>query len=120
MNFEKFESLQKLELGKFVAAVVKNEELDESILNYYRSFSSKLDGPHIEMLAVLLGELGTPAALSEVTQLLEHPKKYVRYQAAEVLSRAPALSTEIIAKLEQILKNPNYSEELKHLRKLLE
>jgi hypothetical protein len=116
MDFEKFERLEGIELGRFVADAAKRERLDQGIMNYYRSRRAILDGPHLEMIISLLGRLGTTEAMDEVTKHLDHPVKYVKNEALQVVSQASSLDEKAIANVVNALKLARFPED----RELLE
>ena len=112
MNFTRFEELNGIQLGMFTSDVVKRGDVDDGILAYYKQRKANLDSPHLEMLILLFGKLGTPAALNEVASLLEHPVKCVRYQAAQVITNAASLDENAMAKVISILSNPPYPDDV--------
>lgn len=116
MDFAKFEQLHGIELGKFVADVTKREILDRSILDYYQSNRSRLDGPHLEMIISLLGRLGTPEAMKEVTEHLDYPVKYVKNEAIQIAIHASSLDEKAVTNILTALKTARFPED----RELLE
>jgi HEAT repeat protein len=120
MDFRKFEQLSGIELGMFVSHIVKQGEVDDSIMTYHRSHAAALDGQHIEMMIFLLGKLGTPVALNEVASFLDHPTKYIRYQAAQVIANAPSLDENAMAKVVKVLANPPYPQDITQIKNALD
>ena len=112
MNYAKFEELNGIQLGVFTADVAKRNDVGDDILTYYYQRKSNLDNPHLEMIILLLGKLGTPTALNEAASFLDHPVKHVRYQAAQVITNATSLDENAMAKVIGILSNPPYPDDI--------
>jgi HEAT repeat protein len=109
-----------MELGMFVSEIVKQGEVDDSLLTYYRSQGANLDDSHLEMVLLLLGKLGTRAAVNEVARFLDHPTKYVRYQAAQVITSVESLDENAMGMVIKVLANPSYPEDITHLEEVLD
>jgi len=119
MDFNAFERLNGVRLGLFVGNVIKGHEIDESILNYYRLHARDMDPPHLEMILLLLGKLGTREALREVAAMLDHSTNYVKYQAIQVIGSAPAIDEHTMKKIIEILSDPRHAEYAEELRPAL-
>jgi hypothetical protein len=112
MNYSRFEELNGIQLGMFVSDAIKRADVDDGILEYYYQRKEDIDSPHLEMVILLLGKLGTPAALNEVASFLNHPVKCVRYQAEQVIANAASLDENAMAKVISILSNPPYPKDI--------
>jgi hypothetical protein len=108
MDTDKFEKLSGMELGLFCADLVKRDQVDSSIFDYYKSRASALDGPHVEVLLGLLRKIGTEEALNEIAKYLDHPTNYLRLEAIQTISMAPAIDEQIMERVVQILSNPRF------------
>jgi hypothetical protein len=120
MNFTRFEELNGIQLGMFISDVVKRADIDDGILVYYNQRKVNLDSPHLEMMILLFGKLGTPAALNEVASFLDHPVKCVRYQAAQVITNAASLDENAMAKVISVLSNPSYPDDIIQIEEALD
>jgi hypothetical protein len=112
MDYAKFEELSGIELGMFVSDVIKRCDVDEGVLAYYQHRRTNLDDPHLEMIILLLEKVGTFAALNEVASLLDHPTKFVRYQAAHVIANASSLDENAMAKVICVLSSHRYPNDI--------
>jgi hypothetical protein len=120
MNFTRFEELNGIQLGMFISDVVKRADIDDGILVYYNQRKANLDSPHLEMMILLFGKLGTPAALNEVASFLDHPVKCVRYQAAQVITSAASLDENAMAKIISVLSNHSYPDDIIQIAEALD
>ena len=112
MNYDRFEELNGIHLGMFVSDVIRGGGVDDSILAYYFKRKADFDIPHLEMIILLLGKLGTPAALNEVATFLEHSVKCIRYQAAQVITNAVSLDEYVMEKVISRLSNRSYPDDI--------
>jgi hypothetical protein len=118
MDTDRFEKLNGIELGTFAAGMVKRGQFDQRIFDYYTSHAGSLDGPHLEVLVHLLGKMGTPDTLNEVAKYLDHPTNYIRFEAIQTISMAPAIDERVMKRVVQILSNPHFHDAV--LEKALE
>jgi hypothetical protein len=112
MDYSRFEELSGIELGMFVSDSIKRADVDEGTLVYYQQRKANFDGPHLEMMVLLLEKLGTPVALNEIAGLLAHPVKCVRYQASQVIANAVSLDENAMAKVIGTLSKPLYPDDI--------
>jgi len=112
MDFKKFEQLNRGELELFVGDLARHGQVDCSILSYYKTRGANLDEHHLQMIVFLLGRLGTNDALREAAKYLDHPTKFVRYEAMGVIANASAIDEHIMGKVVNVLANPSLKDKV--------
>jgi hypothetical protein len=128
-DYEKFEKLTGLELGKYCISPDRDSELNDEFVEYFEKKQHYLDDQHLEYCIVFFGKIKSQKAYHLISDFLNYPITYVRFPAIKILTnyedydRIPEEILNdryIIEKAKQALKDSGKSFVVEELKNLVE